>query len=133
MPYGDIDGVIKITTYNLAENIKYIQESIDAFKREVEWEEMWDIEQATERLSQNCILFLLRDNEGALGHVWFKEDYLFNMFVSDRRETSTSIRFILHCFNYIPYKNINLYCDKWNIKAQKFFNKVGAKKISSYL
>ena len=133
MPYGDIDGVTRVTKSNLPQFINQIQESIEAFKREVEWDKMWGVEEAKKRLLNNEVLFLLRDNKGALGHVWFKEDYLYNMFVSERRETGTSIRFILHCFNYVPYRNIKLYCDKWNYKAQNFFKKVGAKEISSYL
>ena len=133
MPYGDIDGVTRVTKSNLPQFINQIEESIEAFKREVEWDKMWGVEEAKKRLFNNEVLFLLRDNKGALGHVWFQEDYLYNMFVSERRVTGTSIRFILHCFNYVPYKNIKLYCDKWNYKAQKFFKKVGAKKISSYL
>jgi hypothetical protein len=133
MPYGDIDGVTRVTKSNLPQFINQIQESIEAFKREVEWDKMWGVEEAKKRLLNNEVLFLLRDNKGALGHVWFQEDYLYNMFVSERRVTGTSMRFILHCFNYVPYKNIKLYCDKWNYKAQKFFKKVGAKEISSYL
>ena len=133
MPYGDIDGVTRVTKSNLPQFINQIEESIEAFKREVEWDKMWGVEEAKKRLFNNEVLFLLRDNKGALGHVWFQEDYLYNMFVSERRVTGTSMRFILHCFNYVPYKNIRLYCDKWNYKAQKFFKKVGAKKISSYL
>ena len=133
MPYGDIDGVTRVTKSNLPQFINQIQESIEAFKREVEWDKMWGVEEAKKRLINNEVLFLLRDNKGALGHVWFQEDYLYNMFVSERRVTGTSMRFILHCFNYVPYKNIKLYCDKWNYKAQKFFKKVGAKEISSYL
>ena len=133
MPYGDMDGVSRVSKSNLPQFIEQIEESIQAFKREVEWDKMWDIEDTRIRLDNNEVLFLLRDKNGALGHVWFKEDYLYNMFVSERRETGTSIRFILHCFNYVPYRNIKLYCDKWNHKAQNFFKKVGAKEISSYL
>ena len=133
MPYGELDGVTRITKSNLPQFIDQIEESIEAFKREVEWDKMWGVEEAEKRLLNNEVLFLLRDKQGALGHVWFKEDYLYNMFVSERRVTGTSMRFILHCFNYVPYKNIKLYCDKWNYKAQKFFKKVGAEKISSYL
>ena len=133
MPHEEIDGVTRVTKSNLLQFINQIEESIEAFKREVEWDEMWSVKEAKKRFSNNEVLFLLRDNKGALGHVWFQEDYLYNMFVSERRVTGTSMRFILHCFNYVPYKNIKLYCDSWNYKAQKFFKKVGAKKISSYL
>jgi hypothetical protein len=133
MPYGDLEGVTKVTKSNFPQFINQIEESIIAFSREVEWDNMWDIKETKNRFNSNQVLFLLRDETGALGHVWFDEDYLYNMFVSDRREAGVSVKFILHCFNYIPYKDIRLYCDKWNKKAQKFFEKVGAKKISSYL
>ena len=133
MPYGEVKEVIQVTNSNSFKFINEIQESIQAFNREIEWDEMWDLKETQKRFTNSEVLFLLRDKKGALGHVWFDEDYLYNMFVSDRREAGVSVKFILHCFNYIPYKDIRLYCDKWNKKAQKFFEKVGAKKISSYL
>ena len=132
-PYPYTEGVILVSNHNPNYWIKEIKESIDAFNREIKWGDMWDLEEAAKRFANNETLFLLRDDKGSLGHVWFDEDCLYNMFISNRRESGTSVKFILHCFNYVPYKDIKLYCDKWNKKAQKFFKKVGAKEISSYL
>jgi hypothetical protein len=53
MPYGEMDGVIRINSLNLSEYNTYIQESIDAFTRDIEWEEMWDLNEAKKRLTQN--------------------------------------------------------------------------------
>lgn len=132
-PYPVLDNVILVTNTNSSKYIKEIKDSIDSFNLEVEWDGMWDLEEASKRFSNNEVLFLLRDSQGALGHVWFDDSYLYNMFVSQRRLVDTSMKFILHCFNFIQSKDIVLYCDSWNFRAQNFFKKVGAIKISSYI
>lgn len=129
--YGSLKGVIKVTGSNVVEYVDEVIDSINAFHNEIEWEGMWDLQEAKSRLQNNEVLFLLRDADGALGHVWFQENYLYNLFVCNRRELNTSIRFIEHCLSNTEYDKIKLYCDAWNIRAQKFFFKLGAKKVGN--
>ena len=131
-PYDVKENVIIVTNSNSAKYIQEIKQSIDLFNAEIEWKDMWTLEEAGIRFSKNEILFLLRDQKGALGHVWFDEDYLYNIFISAKRKPN-SVKFLQHCLNFLPHKEISLYCDSWNIKAQNFFKKVGAKEIYSYL
>ena len=133
MPYDVDENVIKVTDSNSFKYIQEIKESIDCFNKEIDWKDMWDLEEAGKRFSKGQILFLLRDENGALGHVWFDEDYWYNLFIHPRREPGTAQRFTYHCFNFIPYKEIFAYVENWNEKAKKYVKSVGAKEISSYL
>lgn len=132
-PYPILDNVIKVDDSNSSKYITEIKQSIDLFNSNIEWEDMWDLEQAGKRFSQGSILFLLRDNKGALGHVWFENDYLYNLFVSPTAIKGESQRFIEYCISEIKEETIHCYCDSWNIRAQKFFERVGFKKDFSYL
>lgn len=132
-PYDVDENVIMVTNSNSAKYIQEIKQSIDSFNAEIEWEGMWTLEEAGIRFSKNEILFLLRDEKGALGHTWFDQDYWYNLYVHPRRKKGTAERFTYHCFNFIPYKEIFCYGESWNIKAIKHLEKVGGIKISSYL
>lgn len=131
--YDYIPGLLLIhySTFCSLENT--IQSTIDSFNLNVQWEDMWDLEEAKERLKSGHKLFIGVDSEGTLSHVWFKNNYLYNVYVNPRRPDGYGVKFIQACMNFIDYENIELYCDEWNIKAQKFFEKVGFKRINSYI
>lgn len=123
--YTSIEGVVLVTDSNSRLYINEIKESIDAFNKEVEWEDMWDLEEAGKRFTTGNMLFLLRDKEGALGHMWSDSGYLYNVFISKRRKQGLGVKFVQHCLNFIEEKELVVYCDKWNSKAQKFTEKIG--------
>jgi hypothetical protein len=129
-PYEGI-GVIKVDDSNSFVHFLYIKESIESFNETLKWDMMWDLNTASLRFKQGDILFLLRDNEGALGHVWFADNYLYNLYINPRREKGTGEKFIKSCLNYVDEPIISCFCDEWNIKAQKFFEKVGFTKKNS--
>ena len=118
---------------NFKEFIPLIQETIDTFNKNVEWKDMWDIKEAEFRLKDGQDLFIGYDREGALAHVWFDKNYLYNCFINPRRPKGYGVTFITKCLQGISHRRIRLYCDEWNIKAQKFFEKVGFTKINSYI
>jgi hypothetical protein len=132
-PYDVKENVIMVTNSNSAKYIQEIKQSIYSFAAEIEWKNMWTLEEAGIRFSKNETLFLLRDEKGALGHIWFDQEYCYNLYVHPRRKKGTAERFTYHCFNFIPHKEIFAYADGWNKKAIKHFEKVGGIEISSYL
>ena len=119
---------LKITQDNFSETKEFIQKSIDTFNSEIEWNEMWNIEDAEIRLSENQILFLLLENQTPLGHVWYDSYYLYNAYVSKEREDGDSTWFIQETMwdmkdsNKLTY--IKLYVDSWNERAIKFWEKL---------
>ena len=121
-----LEGVICVGNSSFYYYKETIQKSIDAFNRNVEWKDMWDLTQAKERLIKGDVLFIGTDYQGEpLAHVWFDKNYLYNAFVDPRRPDGYSKKFIQFVVQYIYSDTIELYCDDWNIKAQNLFEKVG--------
>jgi len=125
--------ILHIKENNFKEFEPLIQETIDTFNKNVEWKDMWDIKEAEFRLKDGQDLFIGYDRQGALAHVWFEKNYLYNCFVNPRRPEGYGVTFVTKCIQGISHRRIRLYCDEWNIKAQKLFEKVGFKKIISYI
>lgn len=123
--YEHIPGLIWIQPHTLCSLENSIQASIDSFHDHHDWPDMWDMDEAKKRLEQGHDLFLGMDQDGPLAHVWFDKNYLYNAYVNPIREEGYGVSFIQACLNFLEYDYIKLYCDDWNIRAQKFFEKVG--------
>lgn len=122
-------SLLKINKNNFTANKDYIQASIDTFNSEIEWESMWDLDDAEIRLLNKETLFILLDVDTPIGHVWYDQYYLYNAFVSKERCDGDSPWFIQetmwdmkdsHNLSYIK-----LYVDSWNNRAIKFWEKLG--------
>ena len=129
--YKNLEGILYVQSYTITGEIlsKKVQASIDSFNKNHDWKEMWTIEEAKDRLNNNHQLFLGVDKDDKpLAHVWFNEDLLYNAYINPEREYGYGEAFIKSCLNSIKYNTVKLYCDDWNIRAQKFFEKIGFKK-----
>lgn len=122
-------SLLKINKKNFTANKDYIQTSIDTFNSEIEWESMWDLDDAEIRLLNKETLFILLDNNTPIGHVWYDQYYLYNAFVSKERCDGDSTWFIQETmWNMKDSHNlsyIKLYVDSWNNRAIKFWEKLG--------
>ena len=128
--FKQIEGILYVQSYTISAGIleKKVQASIDSFNKNHNWEERWTIEDAKDRLNNNHQLFLGVDKDDKpLAHVWFNEDLLYNAYINPEREYGYGEAFIKACLNSVKYDTVKLYCDDWNIRAQKFFEKVGFK------
>ena len=123
--YPVVEGIKHIQAHNIDAEEEQVQQTINAFNQSVVWTEMWDLEDANSRVEEGHSLFIGTDQKGTLAHVWFAEDYLYNCYVNSRRPDDYGQKFILSCLNIVPHHTINLYTDEWNVRAQKFFEKVG--------
>lgn len=121
--------LLKINKSNFEENVSLIKKSIDLFNSEISWEDMWDVQDAEVRVSQNQILYLLLENQQPIGHVWYDSYYLYNAYVSKDREDGDSVWFIQETMwdmkNTTNIKYIKLYVDSWNERAIRFWEKLG--------
>ena len=126
-------SILKITKEDFLKNSELIQQSIDSFNSEISWNEMWDLHGCELRLNQNQTLYLLLEIDLPIGHVWYDMDYLYNAFVSKKRHDGDSAWFIQETmWDMKEINNLNsikLYTDEWNIKSQKFWEKLGYTKI----
>jgi len=125
---------LKITQDNFSVTKEFIQKSIDTFNSEIEWNEMWTIDTADDRLFSGEILYLLFDGDTPIGHVWYDLYYLYNAFVSKKRQDGDSIWFIQETMwdmkeNY-DLSYIKLYVDDWNERAIKFWKKLGYRELT---
>lgn len=127
-------SILKISKNNFKLNRNLIKESIDTFHSEIKWEEMWDLYECEIRLLQNQILYLLLENTKPIGHVWYDGNYLYNAFVSKQRYDGDSPWFIQETMwdikEHFNISSIKLYTDSWNIRAQKFWEKLGYETIT---
>jgi hypothetical protein len=121
-------SIIKIQLYNFSDFTDKIQLSIDKFNSQIEWDSMWDLNEAYERLSRNNTLYLLLKNDLPIGHVWYIGEYLYNAFVSNERVNGESQWFIQQTMldrNTSGYNTITLYTETWNERANSFWKKLG--------
>ena len=120
--------ITKITIDNFKHHIDLIQSSIDKFNSEIDWDDMWTLDDAKQRLVNNQILYILQKNNISIGHVWYLNNYLYNAYVSKERPNDSSHWFI--CETIIDvlnngYDKIELYTDYWNQRAINFWKKLG--------
>lgn len=131
--YDLVDGLIVVNGANCSLFEKEVQDTIDLFNSDIDWDDMWDLDLAYERFEEGSTLFLLRDLKGALGHIWNNGGVFFNVYVNPRRSKGISERFFNSCLLLSGEESIDLWTDEWNKKAQRFFEKVGGTKDSSYI
>lgn len=124
----DSISFIQITNLNFLENQNIISKTIETFNSEIEWDKMWNLDDANIRLTNGEVLYILLDGKTPIGHVWYDLYYLYNAFVSEKRENGDSIWFIQETMwdmkeNYdLTY--IKLYVDDWNERAIRFWKKL---------
>jgi hypothetical protein len=128
--YDTLRGVFIVTLENFHLYQYIIQDSIDSFNSNIDWEDMWDVDEALKRLGRGDDLWIGVDTKGTLAHVWFNGNYLYNLYVDPRRPDDYPVKFVQFTMQFVPHDEITLYCDDWNIAAQKMFEKVGFEKYT---
>lgn len=122
-----LDGVIKIDKTNFDSDKYYIQEGIDLFNSEIQWDGMFTLEVAKKRIFENDeITFILTHNGEVLGHSWHDMMWWYNIYISKKRPQGISVPFCKHFFNEVEYDELYGYTDWWNVAATKLFIKTGA-------
>ena len=124
--------IIKIDNLNISHFYQLIHSSIDNFNEEIKWDDMFDFNEACDRLKNGMILYIGIYNSNVFGHVWFKNykdgKFLFNLFVKNKviDKKYGGKEFISNIINRFEY-NTTIYCevDKWNEKSIKLFNILG--------
>lgn len=131
--FHELTGLRKCTkdSYNL--HLPYIEESIANQMKEMRWPGMWDLLEAERRLEEGHKFYYLRDHKGVVGHMWIDDSYIYNVFVHPRRLSGVSEIFLKAVMSLDGKEEYTLFCDDWNIKAQKLFEKVGFTKFVPYI
>lgn len=134
-PYDELEDVFNISYDSENKEEELISDCICIFNEHIEWKDMWTLPQALNRLENGEELFIYAPNRQAKAFVWFKDNYLYNLFVAPEvRKFNIAEKLIKHAYNILPYTVFYAYTEKWNKVTQNFTEKrVGGLKISSYL
>jgi len=121
----DVYGILVVHKDNYHKYEKEIQQGIDSFNSELDWDDMWDILDAYERLEAGEKLYLYIPENETIGYVWFKEDLLYNAFMHSSRKKGISKRFFSRAIIMNSYDTTKLFVKDWNVKAIRFWKKIG--------
>jgi RimJ/RimL family protein N-acetyltransferase len=124
--------VILITLNNFKYYYTLIDDSIKNFNSELDWDNMFTLDDASQRLKDGMVMYVGMVDSGVFGHVWFKnhEDgrFLFNLFVKNNvyNKTYTGKEFVSDIIYRFEYDK-TIYCevDDWNEKSIKLFKRLG--------
>ena len=134
-PLGTEYKVVRIDCSNFESNKQHILASINNFNSEIEWNEMFTLEEASSRVLNNMRMYIGLIDSKVFGHIWFRDyrdgRYLFNLFFTNKTEVKnyTGTEFASDIINrfeneYPVYADV----DKWNEKSIKLFNRLGFKR-----
>lgn len=134
-PLGVEYIIVKIDRSNFESNKQYVTDSINNFNSEIEWKEMFTLEEASNRVLNNMRMYIGLIDSKVFGHVWFKSyedsNYLFNLFVKNKAKTGnyTGTEFTSDIINRFENKYpIYVNVDEWNEKSINLFNRLGFKR-----
>lgn len=129
-------NIIKIDNTNFEYYKHHIIESINNFNLEINWNDMFNLDEVKYRLSNDMNMYIGILNDSPFGHVWFKEyedgKYLYNLFVKNKTNIKeyTGKEFVSDIINrfeiqYPIYADV----DDWNEKSIRLFKRLGFKVI----
>ena len=117
-----------------------IQKCIDLFNSEIQWNDMFDVQKALDRIERGEKMFVGYKNEDIFCYCWIRQDneqeyYLYNVF-SKKPESLRKIGVI--DLLYLVIKNhttgkIKVEIDKWNIQSQRVAERLGFNLIHNSL
>lgn len=111
-----------------------LQNAIDIFQCELNWNDMWTTKDAIERLEKNWYFNVLEINGEIVGWVWFNpiKSELCNLYVNKiYRKQGYGMQLVYSIMNIAKDMNINsihAMVDEWNNNSQRVFNKCNWKK-----
>ena len=126
-----IERKTDISIKQITEQIE-IQKCIDLFNSEIQWNDMFDVQKALDRIERGEKMFVVYKNEDIFCYCWIRQDneqeyYLYNVF-SKKPESLRKIGVI--DLLYLVIKNhttgkIKVEIDKWNIQSQRVAKRLG--------
>lgn len=124
--------VIPVTLSNFMDYRDLINSSIKNFKSELDWESLFTLDDAYQRLNEGMIMYIGMVDFEVFGHVWFKNHndgrFLFNLFVRNQVEDKkyTGKEFLSDViFRFENNKTIYCEVDEWNTKSLRLFERLG--------
>lgn len=134
-----IERKTDISIKQITEQIE-IQKCIDLFNSEIQWNDMFDVQKALDRIERGEKMFVGYKNEDIFCYCWIRQDneqeyYLYNVFSKkpkSLRKMGVIDLLYLVIKNYTTGK-IRAGIDDWNGQSQKVANRLGASLIHNSL
>lgn len=109
-----------------------IQKCIDLFNSEIQWNDMFDIQKALDRIEKGEKMFVGYKNEDIFCYCWIRQDseqeyYLYNVF-SKKPKSLRKMGVIDMLYLVIKYHTIgkiSVEIDEWNTQSQKVAKRLG--------
>ena len=109
-----------------------IQNCIDLFNSEIDWEGMFTLSDAKNRIANDEKMYVGYRNGRIFGHFWLKKIndnsyYIYNVFsknTSYKREYGAT-DMIYHVISNLDFISILAHVDDWNTKSLNVFEKLG--------
>ena len=127
-----IPSFIIINNKNINQHIEIISQCIDLFHKEINWNGMFDLNEARKRTKLGDIMYIGIEHNSPFGYFWVKnidtKYFLYNVFVvSKRKDIKYTGRHLLHAViqTFDPDKSCFAHIDEWNIKSINLFKKLG--------
>jgi hypothetical protein len=115
---------------NYLDNLDIVENSINTFNSQINWEGMYNITDAIDRFENGYTMYVLYDNV-VFGYLWFNKYLdgvcLQNLFMlKSKIQKWRATEFISNIIE-THYNSIKVYCyaDDWNISSQKVALKLG--------
>lgn len=114
------------------EQFSIIQTCIDYFNSEIQWDNMFTLPVAINRINNGDKMFIGLYNDEIIGYCWLHQNtdlnyYIYNIFI---KTTDTPRNYGATDMVYFVIENytngfIEMDIDEWNIKSQHMANKLG--------
>jgi len=126
-----IERKTDISIKQITEQIE-IQKCIDLFNSEIQWNNMFDVQKALDRIEKGEKMFVGYKNEDIFCYCWIRQDneqeyYLYNVF-SKKPKSLRKIGVIDMLYLVIRYHTIGkikVEIDEWNTQSQKVAKRLG--------
>ena len=126
-----IERKTDISIKQITEQIE-IQKCIDLFNSEIQWNGMFNVEQALDRIERGEKMFVGYKNEDIFCYCWIRQDseqeyYLYNLF-SKKPKSLRKIGVVDMLYLVIKYHTIGKITaevDEWNIQSQRVAKTLG--------
>jgi hypothetical protein len=136
--YEDLIEHITHTDFKMVDVIDdvLIQKCINLFNSEIQWDNMFDINEALNRIKRGEKMFVGYKNEDIFCYCWIRQNddqsyYIYNVF-SKKPTSLRKIGVIDLLYSAIKYHTIGIITgevDEWNTQSQKITEKLGFKRI----
>ena len=129
----ELDNIIALDYFT--PNIQFL---IDLFNKEYQWDNMFNIDDVKNRITNGHILFILYYDTKPIGYVWFKEldkdtCFGYNLYVTKKvnRPKNSAYWFYnkVSCIMLEKYNTINVEIEDWNKVVFDLVESIGYNKI----